>query len=184
MLNFLTVKKERKSSSLFIFDEIKTIVGVGDFFKGDLVSNNFIRLDGDFMGTISSTKRVIIGESGRVKSSIDANELVISGMVVGNIYAKSKIKIFASGCVIGNISCKSIEVEEGAIIDGYMDIGSEHLRAPERNTFFYTGSYKVDEDLLIEINKEYQEEKKSFQPLEGEDDKYFTSVMSKIDESK
>ncbi|WKC75977.1 bactofilin family protein [Borreliella valaisiana] len=184
MLNFLTVKKERKAPPLFIFDEIKTIVGVGDFFKGDLVSNNFIRLDGDFMGTISSTKRVIIGESGRVKSSIDANELVISGMVVGNIYAKSKIKIFASGCVIGNISCKSIEVEEGAIIDGYMDIGAEYLRTPERNTFFYTGSYKANEDLLIEINKEYQEEIRSFQPLEGEDDKYLSSVMNKVDENK
>lgn len=39
-------------------------------------------------------------------------------------------------------------------------------------------------DLLIEINKVHQEEKKSFQLLEGKDDKYFSSVVNKIDESK
>ncbi|AYE36132.1 hypothetical protein DB313_01260 [Borrelia turcica IST7] len=182
MLNFLSINKNKKIASTFIFDEIKTIVGKNDFFKGELISNNFIRIDGDFLGTISSTKRVIIGETGRIKSNINANEIVISGIVLGNIYADNKIKVFQSGCVIGNISCRSIEVEEGAIIDGYMNIGTGNLGLSEKDVFIYTGSYKVDEDILIEVNKEMKGERivRDFQIEES--NKYLFNDMSKIDE--
>ena len=182
MLNFLSLNSRKKITSTFVFDEIKTIVGKNDFFKGELISNNFIRIDGDFLGNINSTKRVIIGETGRIKSNINANEIVISGIVFGNIYADNKIKIFQSGCVIGNISCRSIEVEEGAIIDGYMNIGTGNLGLSEKDVFIYTGSYKVNEDILIEVNKEIKRERvgKSFQT--DNSNKYLFNDMSNADE--
>ncbi|AAX17582.1 MULTISPECIES: bactofilin family protein [Borrelia] len=172
MLNLLSIKKDKKISSSFIFADVKTIVGKGDFFKGELISNNFIRIDGDFLGTINSTKRVIIGEAGRVKSNINANEVVVSGIVLGNVQASNKIKIFQSGCIIGNISCKSIEVEEGAIIDGYMNIGIGSLSFSEKDVLIYTGSYKVDEDVLIEVNKEMSREESTKDACIDECDKY------------
>ncbi|WKC57819.1 polymer-forming cytoskeletal protein [Borrelia sp. P9F1] len=182
MLNFLSSSNRKKVASTFVFDEIKTIVGKNDFFKGELISNNFIRIDGDFLGNISSTKRVIVGETGRIKSNINANEIVISGIVFGNIYADNKIKVFQSGCVIGNISCRSIEVEEGAIIDGYMNIGTGNLGLSEKDVFIYTGSYKINEDILVEVNKGLKRERidRSFQICDGS--KYLFNDMSKADE--
>ncbi|UER67436.1 polymer-forming cytoskeletal protein [Borrelia sp. BU AG58] len=181
MLNFLSLNN-KKTASTFVFDEIKTIVGKNDFFKGELISNNFIRIDGDFLGNISSNKRVIIGETGRIKSNINADEIVVSGVVFGNIYADNKVKVFQSGCVIGNISCRSIEVEEGAIIDGYMNIGTGNLGLSEKDVFIYTGSYKVDEDILIEVNKDMKGERvvRNFQM--DESNKYLFNGVSKIDE--
>ncbi|AWG42636.1 hypothetical protein CR532_01265 [Candidatus Borreliella tachyglossi] len=182
MLNFLSLKKNNKVSSTFLFDEIKTIIGKDDFFKGELNSNNFIRIDGDFIGAINSTKRVIVGETGRIKSNINANEVVVSGIVLGNIHASNKIKIFGSGCIIGNISCRSIEVEEGAIIDGYMNIGTGSLGLAEKDVFIYTGSYKVDEDILIEVNKGMKGKEADRSTKADEEGNYLFSGMSKIDE--
>ncbi|BCR21682.1 polymer-forming cytoskeletal protein [Borrelia sp. HM] len=186
MLNLLSMKKDNKNkkfSSSFIFAEIKTIIGKDDFFKGEIVSNNFIRIDGDFLGTISSTKRVIIGETGRIKSNINANEIVVSGIVLGNVCASKKIKVFQSGCIIGNISCQSIEVEEGAIIDGYMNIGIENLSFAEKDVLIYTGSYKVNEDILIEVNKGMDSKKISKDVITDDSDNYlFNGISSKIDE--
>ncbi|AGT27240.1 bactofilin family protein [Borrelia miyamotoi] len=185
MLNLLNIKKDKKDknfSSSFIFAEIKTIIGKDDFFKGEMISNNFIRIDGDFLGTLNSTKRVIVGETGRIKSNINANEVVVSGIVLGNVYASNKIKVFQSGCIIGNISCKSIEVEEGAIIDGYMNIGMGSLGFTEKDVLIYTGSYRVDEDILIEVNKGMKSEKTANDTLIDESDKYLFNNMSKTDE--
>ncbi|AHH13743.1 bactofilin family protein [Borrelia hermsii] len=182
MLNLLSIKRDKKISSSLLFAEVKTIVGKGDFFKGELISNNFIRIDGDFLGTINSTKRVIIGETGRIKSNINANEVVVSGIVLGNVHASNKIKVFQSGCIIGNISCRSIEVEEGAIIDGYMNIGIGSLGFAEKDVLIYTGSYKVDEDILIEVNKGIKCEDVVKDACIGENDKYLFNDMSKIDE--
>ncbi|AHH08205.1 polymer-forming cytoskeletal protein [Borrelia anserina] len=182
MLNLLGIKKDNNISSSFLFDEVKTIIGKGDFFKGELNSNNFIRIDGDFLGTINSTKRVIIGETGRIKSNINANEVVVSGIILGNVYASNKIKVFQSGCIIGSISCRSIEVEEGAIIDGYMNIGIESLSFSEKDVLIYTGSYKVNEDILIEVNKGMKREEASKNVGMDDGDKYLFNDMSKRDE--
>ncbi|WP_024654018.1 bactofilin family protein [Borrelia persica] len=181
MLNLLGIKRDRRIELSLLGDEVKTIVGQGDFLKGELVSNNFIRVDGDFLGTINSTKRVVVGDTGRVKSNINANEVVVSGIVLGNVHANNKIKVFQSGCIIGNISCRSIEVEEGAIIDGYMNIGVGSLNFPEKDVLIYTGSYKVDEDVLIEINKEMKCED-LIKTCMSEDDKSLFNDVRKIDE--
>ncbi|ACH93199.1 putative cytosolic protein [Borrelia duttonii CR2A] len=182
MLNLLVIKRDRKVGSSLLSDEVKTIVGKGDFFKGELVSSNFIRVDGDFLGTINSTKRVVIGDTGRVKSNINANEVVVSGIVLGNVHANNKIKVFQSGCIIGNISCKSIEVEEGAIIDGYMNVGIGSLNFSEKDVLIYTGSYKVDENILIEVNKGMKWENRNKETCVRENDKYLFNDVRKMDE--
>ncbi|AHH10407.1 polymer-forming cytoskeletal protein [Borrelia coriaceae] len=182
MLNLLSIKKDKRNASSFFFAEVKTVVGEGDFFKGELISTNFIRIDGDFLGNINSSKRVIVGETGRIKSNIHANEVVVSGIVLGNVHASNKVKVFQSGCIIGNISCRSIEVEEGAIIDGYMNIGIGSLSFSEKDVLIYTGSYKVDEDILIEVNKGMKHEEESKELCIDERDKYLLNDMSKVDE--
>ncbi|MFP4363016.1 MAG: polymer-forming cytoskeletal protein [Spirochaetia bacterium] len=97
---------------------VNSIVGVGTRFRGDLQLNGLLRIDGDFAGTVQSTSRVLVSENGRAESSIQASEVVVGGIVKGNILASVSVKVLSTGMVIGNITAPKLEIEEKVILHG------------------------------------------------------------------
>lgn len=108
------------------------MVGKGSSFKGDLKVDGFFRLDGDLIGDVKCTERVVIGSDARMKGDITAQEVVIGGAFVGDIIAHSKVKILSTALVIGTIRTKRMEVEEDAIFDGLLSVKN----TPEQESNF------------------------------------------------
>ena len=108
---------------------INSLVGNGTSFKGDLVLNGLLRIDGDFSGTIQSKGKVLIGKKGRVESTIVAKSVVIGGVVKGNIVASEKVVILSSGMLIGNITAPRLIVEDGVIMHGVNMVSQEKVPA-------------------------------------------------------
>ena len=52
---------------------INSLIGVGTQFNGELELNGLLRVDGDFSGSIQTTGKVLIGNTGRVKSKWGAS---------------------------------------------------------------------------------------------------------------
>jgi hypothetical protein len=64
---------------------IETVIGPNAHFRGNLISEGGIRIDGIFEGNIETTGNLVIGESAKVIADIRANNISISGAVKGNI---------------------------------------------------------------------------------------------------
>ena len=84
---------------------------------GELEFKGSFRIDGYFKGKINSESILIIGENGKVEADIEIGNIIINGETKGNIHAKEKVEIHASGRVFGNIISPKLSIEEGAYLE-------------------------------------------------------------------
>lgn len=110
--------KISKPSSTNFLNVINTLVGLGTLIKGDFQVEGFLRIDGDLLGQVNCTERVVIGSQARMKGNIVAEEVVVAGALLGDIVAKSKVKLLSTSIVLGSIQAKALIIEEGAIFHG------------------------------------------------------------------
>jgi cytoskeletal protein CcmA (bactofilin family) len=96
---------------------IETVIGPNAHFRGDIVSEGGIRVDGLFEGRIETTGNLVIGESAKVIADIKANNISISGAVKGDI-AGNRVEILETGRVWGDLTINSLLLNEGAYLRG------------------------------------------------------------------
>jgi len=82
-----------------------------------------LKINGKFEGTLDTKGSLIIGENAVVHASIKGETITVSGKVTGNITAQEVIRIFPPGEIIGDITTPSLEVKEGAILQGNCQMG-------------------------------------------------------------
>ena len=69
-------------------------------------------------GEITSEGSVKIGQSSVVIGNITANSAVIAGAVKGDIDVRGPVILDTSAIVMGNIKSKSVQINNGAVIEG------------------------------------------------------------------
>jgi len=74
-------------------------------------------VDGEFEGTISSTKQVNIGKNGNVRGDISAQRIVVQGKIEGTIKAEM-VEIKSIGKVKGTIESQELTIEAKGIFEG------------------------------------------------------------------
>lgn len=80
-------------------------------------------MDGVVEGTISLPEsRLTIGPNARVMADLDAGDVVIYGLVDGNIRATGRIELRDSAVVKGNIVAGRLSIEENASIKGKVEL--------------------------------------------------------------
>jgi cytoskeletal protein CcmA (bactofilin family) len=106
-----------------ISDSVSAIIDEGCDFKGKLSFEGVVRLGGDFEGQIFSNDVLIIEETAMVRANIESDVVVISGKVIGDVTARTRIEIFKPAMVKGNLTAPVISIEEGVIFDGMTRMG-------------------------------------------------------------
>lgn len=99
-------------------DVIKAFLGEDTEFSGTLSFGGTVRIDGLFDGKIETADNLIIGEKSQVKADITVGTLLVQGTLTGDVTASKKVHITATGKIMGNVTCPSLNVEEGAILQG------------------------------------------------------------------
>ena len=125
---------------------INSIIGEGTRFQGDLELSGLLRIDGDYEGTIQTDGRVLIGRNGRALCRIQADTVIVGGVVKGDIVCRGKLVILSTGMVIGNVHAPDLIVEEGVILDGRCLITRDEKRARSERDRLTAGSFSVDWD--------------------------------------
>jgi cytoskeletal protein CcmA (bactofilin family) len=85
-------------------------------FKGELIFDGKLK-DGGIKGRVLS-----VGAGARVEGNIEAESLVISGNVTGNVTVAQKCDLKATAQLLGNLSTTRLVMEDGATLIGQAQI--------------------------------------------------------------
>ncbi len=107
---------------------LTAFIDQGSHFEGKLSFKDTVRIDGHFQGEITSENTLIVGESGDVEATIRSSAVVVSGSVMGDIFASRQVTLHKTAHVEGNIDTESLIVHEGAAFNGKVTMNRKDAR--------------------------------------------------------
>jgi len=118
-------KKEKVALDL---QSISTLISEGCIFDGNLKAPAYTRIDGQITGDVVVDEGLILGEKGSVLGNVITKEMVVYGIVNGNIQTNS-LEIKATGKVTGEITTQALTVEHGAVYNGSLSMSQNNKSA-------------------------------------------------------
>lgn len=111
---------QRKDANTFDVntDKIDTIIGKNTKIEGNISSQGTMRIDGLVTGKVEVEGNLIVGENSKIEADIKADNISVSGEIVGNLTIKNQVQITSTGKVYGDIEVQNLIIDEGAIFDG------------------------------------------------------------------
>ena len=80
-------------------------------------------VDGRVEGTITLTdSKLTIGPSARVDADVAARDVVILGVLNGNVTATVRVDLRKGGNLTGNVRAARLSIEEGALLSGKVEL--------------------------------------------------------------
>ena len=122
-----------------------TLISPGTVLRGDIKSDNDLRIDGTIYGNISSSAKVVVGPSGYVEGNITGKQADITGKVAGNISVEESLQLRADCNVNGNLSALNLQVDPSAIFNGQCQMNSQAVN----NVVVMS---KAEQSLAVEVN--------------------------------
>lgn len=109
------------------------MIGQGISISGDIKADSSLKIEGKVEGrAVQCAQEVEIADSGHVTASITANVVKVSGVVAGDISGNEKVLISKTGRVQGNIVAPRVQLEDGALFRGSIDMTPAEPAAAEK----------------------------------------------------
>ncbi|MBN1220577.1 MAG: polymer-forming cytoskeletal protein [Anaerolineae bacterium] len=121
-------------------DKIETVIGPNTNFKGKLVCDGSVRIDGICEeGVIETVGNIVVGPQAKVAANLIAENVSVSGAVTGNIKAIGRLEILSTGKVWGDVDVGSFLLDDEAYFRGKLAM-KEEVPPPEITTASSEGS--------------------------------------------
>ncbi len=99
-----------------------TIIGANTKIQGELSGTESLLIQGEVEGAINLPGGMVtIGEQGRVRANIFAQELRVSGRGHGDLLATGSVQLRSSSMVLGDITAPRFTIEEDAMLRGHVE---------------------------------------------------------------
>ncbi len=103
--------------------EGSTLIGKSVSIRGELTGSEDLFLDGKFEGTVTLTdSRLTIGPNAAVTADLHVRDLIVFGLLDGNVHATGRIELRQSAVVNGDIFASRLSIEESASIRGRVEL--------------------------------------------------------------
>ncbi len=102
-----------------------TLIGPGIHVRGRVSGEEDLHIEGRLEGSIELTETVYVATGGVVIATVQARDVVISGVVVGNVTADDSVTLNAGAKLMGDITAPRIIVADGAAFSGNVAMGGE-----------------------------------------------------------
>ncbi|HMA90656.1 MAG TPA: polymer-forming cytoskeletal protein [Burkholderiales bacterium] len=114
---------------------IDSLVGSTTRIEGNLFFSGGLRVDGVVQGNVSGLPdqpaTLVISEHGRVEGDIQATHIVVSGTINGGVNASESLELQAGSRIKGDVHYKSIEMQQGAVVEGRLVHQGAEVKAME-----------------------------------------------------
>jgi cytoskeletal protein CcmA (bactofilin family) len=104
----------------------------GTNIKGDIVSDSNIRLDGELLGDLTTTGKLVIGPTGKITGNIVCSNADIEGTIIGTIKVDEFLYLKSTAVFNGDITTGKISIDKGAE---------------------FTGTHKMNDDVSRNVNQ-------------------------------
>jgi len=94
--------------------ELSGWIGTGASYTGDIEFKGRVRIDGRFRGRVVTDDLVEIGREGAVLGRIEAAQVLVAGVVEGDIVASERVTLLESAVVSGSVTTPWVDVRMGA----------------------------------------------------------------------
>ena len=111
-------------------ESVISIIGPGMEVIGECQTDGTIRIEGTVQGTVRAGKAVVVGRDGVVDGEVFTQDAVISGRVRGTLVAESRLELQATCRIDGDVRARRMQLEEGAILNGTIQMGENFRDAP------------------------------------------------------
>lgn len=116
--------------------------------EGTIRGEDDVLLYGKLKGRVELPRNsVTIGVEGFLEGDIYAQIVIIEGAVKGNVRATERVVLHRTGQLLGNISCERVMVEEGARVNGSIDMApAQEFRADRATTTSTAAEEEVEDE--------------------------------------
>ncbi|MBN1115607.1 MAG: polymer-forming cytoskeletal protein [Bacteroidales bacterium] len=94
------------------------MIVAGTVIKGNIESSNDIRFDGNLVGNLKTSGKLIIGPTGQVKGEVYCKNSDIEGKIEGRVVAQELLTLKSTSLVEGDLMAKRLAIEPGAKFTG------------------------------------------------------------------
>jgi len=100
-------------------------IGPDSYFTGKFFINGSLKIDGRFEGKSLQAEQLYIGATGKVKTNITANSVIIEGIVIGNVSARNRVMLLPTAKIYGDIKTPELIIQNGVILEGRCTIAND-----------------------------------------------------------
>ena len=98
--------------------EIDTVLAEDIHFEGQLHFKTNLMIKGSFKGDIRADGDLYIDEHADVEARLEANVISLKGRVKGNVFAHTRVELYACSSVDGDITAPDVVMESGCRFNG------------------------------------------------------------------
>ena len=97
---------------------VTALLDRGASFDGNLTFEGTVRIGGKFRGEIFTKDTLVVDPGADIEAQIEANIVIISGTVKGNVFARQQVIMHPPAVLKGTVTTPSLQIEEGVVFEG------------------------------------------------------------------
>lgn len=105
---------EKKSKTPAIVGNQQNRITEGTTITGDIISKSGMRIDGQVQGNVKTPSKVVLGEKGVIKGTLECENADLEGSFSGNMTISGTLTLRATARVDGDIVAGKLAIEPGA----------------------------------------------------------------------
>jgi cytoskeletal protein CcmA (bactofilin family) len=103
-------------------NRIDCLIGGSTKIEGNVFFSGGLRVDGNVRGNVCALPEqpgtLVVSEEACIDGEVQAAHIVVNGTINGPVHATETIELQASSRVTGDVHYKSIEIQQGAVVEG------------------------------------------------------------------
>jgi cytoskeletal protein CcmA (bactofilin family) len=107
----------------------ETLVGPAITIRGRIEGEEDLRVEGRVEGSVSLTETLYVEPGGVVLAQVEARDVVISGIVIGDVSAANSVTLNKNAKLVGNIAAPRVIIADGASFRGDVVMEGEDFQA-------------------------------------------------------
>ena len=116
-------------------NRIDSLIGATTRIEGNVFFSGGLRVDGAVRGNVAGLAdqpaTLVVSEQARIDGEVQAAHVVVNGTINGPVDARETLELQAGSRVRGDIHYKSIEIQQGAVIEGRLVHHSAEVKGVE-----------------------------------------------------
>jgi cytoskeletal protein CcmA (bactofilin family) len=103
-------------------NRIDSLIGATTRIEGNVVFSGGLRVDGLVRGNVAALPdqpgTLVVSSEARIDGEVQAAHIVVNGTINGPVQSTETLELQAGSHVKGDVHYKSIEIHQGAVVEG------------------------------------------------------------------